>query len=133
MIRGIAATVPILLVLLVVTGCGPTLNEKRRAAEQAAEQEANNRRQIYVMTHWGLDAVTRSRILEGQIGLGMKAKEVVASWGQPDDINKTVGSWGVHEQWVYGYTKYYGSGVSGFVPKYFLYLENGRLTSWQNQ
>ena len=40
------------------------------------------------------------------------------SWGQPDDINRSVGSWGVHEQWVYG--------------DEYLYFENGKLTSWQD-
>ena len=40
------------------------------------------------------------------------------SLGSPNDINRTVGSWGVHEQWVY-YNLY-------------LYFENGILTSYQN-
>lgn len=43
------------------------------------------------------------------------------SWGEPDDINRTTGSWGTHEQWVYG--------------EYdcdYLYFENGVLTSIQN-
>ena len=34
------------------------------------------------------------------------------------DINKTVGSWGIHEQWIYS--------------SHFLYFENGILTSWQD-
>ncbi len=54
-----------------------------------------------------------------KIRRGMTKKQAEASWGYPDDINKTVGSWGVHEQWVY--------------PNYqYLYFENGTLTSWQN-
>jgi hypothetical protein len=40
------------------------------------------------------------------------------SWGAPSDINRTVGSWGVHEQWIYGDT--------------YLYFENGILKSWQD-
>ena len=43
---------------------------------------------------------------------------VRASWGKPDDINRSVGPWGVHEQWVYGYK--------------YLYFEDGSLTSWQD-
>jgi hypothetical protein len=43
---------------------------------------------------------------------------------KPDEVNRTVGTWGVHEQWVYsdrpnGKTEYY-------------YFENGKLTSWQD-
>ena len=40
------------------------------------------------------------------------------SLGKPDDINRTVGSWGVNEQWVYGRNYYY--------------FENGKLTSYQD-
>ena len=41
------------------------------------------------------------------------------AWGSPDDINRSSGSWGVHEQWVYGLGSY-------------LYFENGILSSIQN-
>lgn len=54
-----------------------------------------------------------------QIQLGMTKKQIKMSWGNPEDINRTVGVWGVHEQWCYG---------SG----YYLYFENGILTSWQD-
>jgi hypothetical protein len=40
------------------------------------------------------------------------------SLGNPRSINRTVGSWGVYEQWVY-YSTY-------------LYFENGKLSSYQN-
>lgn len=53
------------------------------------------------------------------IRLGMTKAMVIDSWGQPQDINRTVGSWGVHEQWVYGNSTY-------------VYFENGKLTSWQD-
>jgi len=48
----------------------------------------------------------------------MTTEQVKMSWGSPYDINRTAGSWGIHEQWVYG-------------DKY-LYFENGVLTSWQD-
>jgi hypothetical protein len=52
---------------------------------------------------------------------GMTAKQVVeqTSWGKPESINRSTGSWGVHEQWVYGGRNY-------------LYFENGKLASIQN-
>jgi len=60
-----------------------------------------------------------------EIQLGMTGEMVEAAWGSPRAINRSVGSWGVHEQWVYGsYTKYSS-------PTY-LYFENGILTSWSD-
>lgn len=51
------------------------------------------------------------------IKLGFTKEQVLERWGEPKDINKTVGSWGVHEQWIY--------------TKTYLYFENSILTSWQ--
>lgn len=54
------------------------------------------------------------------VTLGMTKQQVLdSSWGEPKDINTSIGSWGTHEQWVYGNGNY-------------LYFENGRLTSIQN-
>ena len=55
-------------------------------------------------------------IIQGKVKIGFTKKMCEESWGKPSDINKASGSWGVHEQWVYGYGSY-------------LYFENGRLTS----
>jgi len=56
----------------------------------------------------------------GGVRLGMTADQVrKSSWGKPSSINRSVGSYGVHEQWVYGGNNY-------------IYLENGRVTSIQN-
>lgn len=57
-------------------------------------------------------------ILEGKVKIGMTAEMCREAWGSPYDINKTIGSWGIHEQWVYD-----GS---------YLYFEDGILTSIQN-
>ena len=51
--------------------------------------------------------------------IGMTKDQVVASIGKPGTVNRTVGSWGTHEQWVYGESSY-------------LYLQNGILTSFQD-
>lgn len=59
-------------------------------------------------------------ILQGKIRLGMTKEQVIASWGKPERVNRSVGTWGIHEQWVYG----------TFGP--YLYFENGILTSWQD-
>lgn len=65
-------------------------------------------------------AYNAKRIIKGEYWIGMSDKMARASLGYPDDINKTTGSWGVHEQWVYSKKDIY------------LYFENGKLTSIQD-
>lgn len=56
----------------------------------------------------------------GGVRVGMTAKQVLGSnWGRPESVNRTTGSYGTHEQWVYGGRNY-------------LYFENGILRSIQN-
>ena len=58
------------------------------------------------------------KIIKREYWLGMTSEMAKESLGTPEEINKSVGSWGVHEQWIYGKT--------------YLYFENGKLTSYQN-
>lgn len=53
-----------------------------------------------------------------EVRMGMPYWEIYRKWGAPGSINRSVGSWGVHEQWVYGNT--------------YLYFEGGLLTSFQD-
>jgi hypothetical protein len=56
----------------------------------------------------------------GGVSIGMTAAQVRKSvWGEPLSINRTTGTYGVHEQWVYGGGNY-------------VYLKNGRVTAIQN-
>jgi len=57
-------------------------------------------------------------IAQRKVCIGMTPDQARAAWGRPEDINRDVGPWGVHEQWVYGYC--------------YLYFENGVMTSYQN-
>ena len=57
-------------------------------------------------------------ILKGKAVIGMNREQVKLAWGNPRDINRTVGSWGVHEQWVYANS--------------YLYFKNGVMTSFQD-
>ncbi|MEY3126883.1 MAG: hypothetical protein RL273_1045 [Bacteroidota bacterium] len=61
---------------------------------------------------------TYSKLKQGYYWIGMTREMATISLGSPNDINRTVGSWGVHEQWVY--------------DNLYLYFENGILTSYQN-
>lgn len=63
------------------------------------------------------------KIADGTITMGMTGEMVQMARGKPDDINRTVGVWGSHEQWVYE--------SSSFTNWTFLYFENGILTGWQ--
>lgn len=65
---------------------------------------------------WG--ATTAKDIVEGYVRIGWNREKCRMSWGEPRDINTSIGIWGRHEQWCY-YNSY-------------LYFENGILTSIQN-
>lgn len=63
-------------------------------------------------------ALKKQKKREG-VSLGMSQEDAVdSSWGKPRKINRSIGSYGTHEQWVYD---------GGY-----LYFENGVLTSIQN-
>ena len=89
--------------------------QKKR--EEQAKEDATKReiRKKNLVEKFG--TVNAQKILDEKIWLGMTDKMTKESWGNPNDINRTVGSWGVHEQWIYSDT--------------YLYFENGKLTSWQ--
>lgn len=57
-------------------------------------------------------------IVEGYVRIGWNKEKCIMSWGEPKDINRSIGSWGTHEQWCYSSS--------------YLYFENGKLTSIQN-
>jgi hypothetical protein len=60
----------------------------------------------------------KNAILEKTIFIGMSNLALLASYGSPQDVNISTGSWGTHKQYVYGYE--------------YVYVENGVVTSWQN-
>lgn len=90
----------------------------KRKAEIAKKQEIYKKELLSGLTRkYGTAAATK--IINKEIWLGMTSEMAILSRGKPVDINRSVGSWGVHEQWVY-----YGN--------LYLYFENGTLTSWQD-
>jgi len=58
-------------------------------------------------------------IIEEKIRIGMTKDMCRASWGGPDEINKTTTVYGTTEQWVYGYS-------------YVYFDEKGKITAIQN-
>ena len=57
------------------------------------------------------------KIIMGEYWIGMSSEMARESLGRPETINRSVGSWGVHEQWVY--------------YRLYVYIENGKLSSYQ--
>lgn len=57
--------------------------------------------------------------IDKEVQIGMPEELVYLSWGKPKNVNRSVGSYGVHKQLIYGERTY-------------LYIENGLLKSWQD-
>jgi len=108
------------LIVLVVASC---------ASFELGNLNPKSRRAKYIEAHSAsLTADTISAIRNGNIILGMTFAEVVASIGKPYKINKSTGSWGVHEQWVMCAPNSFRDRRYGYV-----YFENGKVTSWQSR
>lgn len=106
--------------------CSPPAEEvyARRAEEERQREEARLQREKEEREHKAAlyrkyGRQTADLILAGKVRIGMTREMCREAWGSPDDINRSSGSWGVHEQWVYGLGSY-------------LYFENGILSSIQN-
>ena len=91
------------------------------------------RRQWYIEKHPEISHDIRQCILNSEsqyrhnLKIGMTDEQVIAAIGFPDSINSSTGSWGSHEQWVYG-------GVIGntYFPVFYFYFLNEKLESFQN-
>ncbi len=130
--KGIAVVVYIIVaavvMYVVVKSCVPMVKDFSQAMDEVAvnyeadaEKAALPPRDIYVTTDVIYDYrgnVTSS--VPKYIRLGMSESEVRKILGEPEDINCTTGSYGVHEQWVYEDKDMY------------LYFEDGILTTVQD-
>jgi len=86
--------------------------------ENKQNEKSEEKRHLRILKEYGENIGIR--IINNEIWLGMTKDMASESIGWPTDVNKTTGSWGVHEQWVYDKEGKY------------LYFENGILTSWQD-
>ncbi len=81
-----------------------------------------------------IDERIKKAIKNRHIVIGMSKEDVIESWGQPRDINRTVTSSCVYEEWCYGdFLK--GPGRYVYFKKRierYVYFENGIVTSWQD-
>lgn len=95
-------------------------------------QEANNtmlmQRELFRRNLMTRDELAMAK--RGGVAIGMSECALLGSKGEPasffacGNINQSVGSYGVHKQYVYRdcTTK----------AAYYVYVENGKVTSWQN-
>ncbi len=88
----------------------------KKAEKITLEKNKKNKRFAELEKRFGKK--TANKILTKTYWIGMTNDMAVLSVGKPKHINTSVGTWGVHEQWVY--------------ENYNLYFENGKLTSYQN-
>ncbi len=94
-------------------------NELRKLAisqEIAREEQAENLENAKQLKKFG--STIFKKLKQHYYWIGMTKEMAIISLGEPNDVNRTVGVWGVHEQWVY--------------KNLYLYFENGKLTSYQD-
>lgn len=92
--------------------------EARKAQEMKRLAEESARRTDYIAANPSRPAKILECVRRRQVCPGMTAEELELSWGRPESKNKSGGTFGLHEQWVYGLGRY-------------VYLQNGTVTSWQ--
>ena len=90
----------------------------RERTEREAKKKAEKEAFIKSLYAKGWNKTTVDRIIEKKISIGMTPEQTTLSWGKPKRVNESVGSYGRHEQWIYGHT--------------YVYFQNGVLTSWQS-
>lgn len=87
-------------------------NAKRISQQQELQVK---KKEEYLVKKLGLK--TYNSLKDGYYWLGMTKEMALIAFGNPTDVNETVGSWGTREQWVYN--------------NIYLYFENGILASYQ--
>ncbi len=89
------------------------------SVQAASEAEDRRKREARAAAERKRLAAEKAEKKRSGVHLGMSQQDVVdSSWGKPRKINRTIGSYGVHEQWVYD---------GGY-----LYFKNGVLETIQN-
>jgi len=77
-----------------------------------AATDTDLKRTTGLVNKWGY--TNGKRIAEGKLWLGMTVEMTLESWGIPYRVNRSNGSWGKREQWIYS--------------EAYLYFENGVLS-----
>ena len=95
---------------------------RKKAEEAAAKAKAREEALMApikkIMREYNCSEEVAFDIENHRVSIGMTKNQCIGAWGRPNDINRTEGVYGVHEQWCYDNFKY-------------LYFENGILTTIQ--
>ncbi len=92
--------------------------------EEEIERDRQERVGQYIQEH--SDRVdVKQLMLDKKIKIGMTKEEVKLSWGEPNNVNRTIATNENSEQWVYG-----SLGESSKMN--YLYFEDAVLASWQD-
>jgi hypothetical protein len=97
--------------------------KKEESERQRIQDEERNKREIIKqkIANENIEKYGKyfgDLINSGKVVLGMNKEMCVKAWGKPIDINETIVTGLIHEQWVYSLSLY-------------LYFENGKLTAIQ--
>ncbi len=100
------------------------LDSASRRLDQKAEKLKWLSKKIEATVAAGADEESANElaksVMEGKISIGMDSETVLYSWGQPNDINKTIREGLSIEQWVYG---------SGLGNSQYIHFSNGIVVS----
>jgi len=91
--------------------------EKQKELDEI-EHKFNEERKQSRIASWG--ETSYYKLKNGEYWLGMTKEQLEFSHGNPTKVNRTVGSWGIHEQWIYR------------SEDIIFYLEDDILTSFQD-
>jgi len=97
-----------------------SIDKKREIRNAEREKEILAKKKLEekeILGKYGKEIFTKLK--KGMYWIGMNKEQLTFSLGWPDDINRSVGSWGTNEQFIYNENLY-------------IYLENGKVTSYQN-
>jgi len=92
---------------------------ERERQRREGEQDRLNAKSKALSQEMGRQSRFKELIREKKVAIGMTQDQAVQSWGKPCDINRSVYSSGVHEQWVY---------CRGEFDRQYIYFEDGILT-----
>ena len=84
--------------------------------------DEDRRRREFVDKNPSIGKTFATDIMNGRIRIGMNKEMVIASWGRPKDINRTVTAHSVSEQWIYGTLR----------NRIYVYFRDGIMTSFQD-
>lgn len=119
------------VITFILIGCAtaPTVEQLNRMSDDQVMRTLVYHKNVNVLREaFSRNLITSDEfnlIVDRKIRVGMSEKALIASWGYPSKVNRSVDRYGVHKQYVYGSYSKYSS------PTY-VYVENDEVTGWQD-